>query len=303
MALAVVAFVVLGLPTAAQADHEAAKQLFRAGRAAYERGDFRAAAASFEQAAQAEPHAQAWYAAGDAWASARSADRAVYAFERALELGGLPPKRVQEVERRVATLSRRLGVADIRGPTGSAVTVAHVPRAELPLRVYLQPGDHRVELIEPAYAAQSKQVQITAGKTVEVTFDYEPQEPDAAPVSEPTVAPPEPVDPPTDEPAVAPAVAGWAMVGLGAASAVVAAAVTAVALDARDEWEADRRDMDLFDRAETLRTATGITWLAAGVLTAAGSTILIVDAITNDQGAPAASLRIGPRGAALTGRW
>jgi hypothetical protein len=95
------------------------------------------------------------------------------------------------------------------------------------------------------------------------------------------------------------------MLGLGAASAVVAGVVTALALDARDEWEADRRDPDLLDRAETLRTATGITWLAAGVLTAAGATILIVDATTGDaeDGEAAVSLRVGPQSAWLTGSW
>jgi len=301
---ALAAALVLTLAAGARGDREAAKQLFRAGRAAYERGDYRAAAASFEQAARSEPHGQAWYAAGDAWANAGVADRAVYAFEQAVALGGLPPGDLRKVERRTAVLVKKLGVVEIRGPAGTVVAVGHVARAELPARIHLRPGEHSIRLIEPAHAATSRVAQVEVGETALVTFEVAPlpsPEP-ADPTPEP--APPPPVPPVEEEPTAATGVAGWVLVGLGVPTAAVAAVITTVALDARDEWEADRRDTELRDRAETLRTVTGVTWVAAGVLLGAGATLLIVDATSGgDEPGAELSLRLGLQGATLGGRW
>ena len=124
------------------ADRESAKELFRAGRVAYERGSYRAAAASFEEAARLAPHPQAWYAAGDAWALARDKPRAVYAFEQALALPGLSPGKAQRIERRLRRLARGLGVIRVEGPGEAAIAVAHVRRASLPATIHVRPGEH-----------------------------------------------------------------------------------------------------------------------------------------------------------------
>lgn len=290
------------------ADRESAKELFRAGRAAYERGSFRAAAASFEEAARLAPHPQAWYAAGDAWDAARDAPRAVYAFEQALALSGLAPPKIERIRRRLQRLTRGLGVVRIEGPHEAAIAVAHVRRASLPVSIHVPPGEHEVRLIEPATAAKTKLVQVVAGQSTTVTFTL----PAPEPVSD-TALEPEPVPPgPDDGGGVSGlGIAGWTILGIGLGGSVAAGVVTAVGLDARDEWEADRQDEELLDRAESLRTWTGVAWVAAGTVVVTGASLLVVDAASTSEAAAddeadvglAVRVRFGPLGGQIVGCW
>lgn len=282
-------------------DHESAKELFRAGRAAYERGDFRAAAASFEEAARLAPHPQAWYAAGEAWDSARDAPRAVYALERSIELPGLAPSKTKSARRRLARLTPKLGIVQIDGPPEAAIALAHVRHEALPTRIHVLPGEHQVHLVQPASATETKTVVVEAGQTSTVAFDL--PEPEAPP-------PPPPPPAPVDEGSDGLAIAGWTLLGIGLGGSVAAAVITSQGLAAQDQWEADLRDTTLLDRAESLRTWTVVAWIATGTVALTGVTLLVVDAASDDTGddtamadSPSVSVRLGPLGGSVVGRW
>jgi hypothetical protein len=191
-------------------------------------------------------------------------------------------------------LSVDLGIVKVRGPRELRVSVAHVRRAALPVDVYVSPGDHAVQIVEGP-GKGSKLARVTAGATVTITFD--------APRPRRTAiqrAKPKPRGGNTVMQAL-----GWTAIGLGVTSGVAAIVLGVKGLDARDEWEADLRNLDLRDRAETLRLWTNVAWGGAAVFSVTGVVLVVVEATSRetDSGSSAAAFGIGPFGGWLSASW
>jgi tetratricopeptide (TPR) repeat protein len=276
-----------------------ASEFFRAGEAAYARGDFPAAARAFEEAHRRAPHAATLYNAGLAWQWADQVARAADGYEAALRLEGLSPQQRRDATERLAVLETRLGHIRVLAPSDAGlVSVAHVERAPAPLTVHASPGQHEVRFFRPHGVVESTAVTIAAGATGEVVF---------ARAVEPAAAPP------AEAMASGPG-RRWAWVALG--TSVVGMGGAAVytglkALDARDEYNASARtDVAAYDRATTMRSLTNILWAGTALVAATGAFFLL-----SSPGAPASAsltpssadgtsrtiaIVLGPGGASIT---
>jgi hypothetical protein len=304
--LAAASALIAGPVRADEQEVAVAAETFRAGEAAYERGDFEAAARSFEVSHRLAPHAVAIFNAGLAWEAAEKLERAADAFNLALSLGGLDETRQADAKTHLDALSSKLGRALLAAPEGTLIWLAHAERASTPITVYLTPGEHPLKVLFADGSSDNTTVQIEAGKEVSLQL--------SAPAPKPK-ATPGPVEPKPDTSVDAPASDGTALIvggavtlSIGVLAGVAAIGMGVAALDARDEFEASgNTDANAHDQADTLRTATNVTWVAAGLLAATGAVLLIVapkgDASASATESARLELRVAPSGVGLAGRF
>ena len=254
-----------------------ARLKFLEARAAHERGEFEEAAALFEEAHRIAPNASVKFNAGIAWDRAGRLARAADAYETALQLGGLEESQATEASTRLAALKQVLGTVRIEEPVGAVVSVAHVDRATIPVRLHVEPGTYKLHIEGDESRSTDHELRVGAGEvaTVRVTL------PEAKPVrSAPPPRPrPAPAKPPPvrDQPPPSNAQATWGWVALGGAVVLSGAAIFLGinALDARDEFEnSGNIDRDAHDRAASLRTWTNVAW--GGALVTGGLGLFLV---------------------------
>ncbi len=133
----------LGATRPARADEASAAETFRAGAAAYARGEYRAAALAFEAAFHEQPHAAALYNAGRSWAAAGAQSRAADAYAAALQASGLDSAQEADSRARLEELEAALGTVQVTAPAGALVSLEHVERAPAPVLVHVTPGSTR----------------------------------------------------------------------------------------------------------------------------------------------------------------
>src|SRR5262249_537748 len=122
---------------------------FRAATAAYERGDYRAAALAFEEAHRRAPDASALINAGIAWELVGELARAADAFHRAVEASDADPATHADAESRFAVVAKRVGTLDVTSPVGSTVSGGYVENAKIPIKLFLAPGPQQVRVRHP----------------------------------------------------------------------------------------------------------------------------------------------------------
>lgn len=272
LALAVTIAVVCLESGDALADEKSAGEFFRAGAAAYSKGDYRAAALAFEKAFKDAPRGAAIYNAAMAWESAGDHPRAADAFALALARSDLDSAQVDMAKKRLAEEQRALGRLEITGPV--TYSVAHVEQGSAPGVVHVKPGPHAVAVRRADGSTETRSVVATAGTVTAVAFATQPA-PEVAP--EPTKTPARLRDARdrTGDPAaqrkVGIIIAGTSLV------AVAAAAVTGgIALAAKSDFDdSGFRDADAHDRADTFRTVANVSWVAAAALLVTGATIYL----------------------------
>jgi hypothetical protein len=271
--------VILGSAAAGADDRDAAAQeIFRAGSAAYERGEFRAAALAFEAAHREAPHAAALYNAGIAWEAAKENGRAADAYEAALGLGGLEAGQDRDARAHLAALERMLARVEVRAPSGALVSLAHAEGRAAPVAVHVQAGAHEVRVTLVDGRALSRGVRVAAAERAVVTIEAPPAI--DAPALLPRVAQrpgvPAPAPAPPDEGSLPLRPIGWAALGGGVLIGGAAVALGVAALDQRDAYNASgHRDADARDAAAGLRTWTNVAWVGAGVLALSGVVLLL----------------------------
>ena len=155
-------------PARAEEDKTAARELFRAGEAAFTRHEYRAAALAFEAADEKAASGGAMYNAAVAWLEAGEPARAADAFERALASGELLDGRLGDAKKRLAALERKLGVLVVTGPATVSITVAHLTGARPPRRVHLRPGDHVVHASLANGEHETRVVRVVAARETKV---------------------------------------------------------------------------------------------------------------------------------------
>jgi hypothetical protein len=283
-------------PTPGKGDVVVAAETFRAGEAAYQRGDFEAAAHSFEVSHRLAPHPFALFNSGLAWQAAGKPERAADAFATALELGGLNEMQTADAEQRLAELRKNLGWARIDAPADASLTFGHVTGAKAPTRVHLTPGEHELAVSYPDGHSEQVAVHVQAGEQTDVRVEARPAKPPAkAPAP---IASPSPAAPPDGGALV---VGGWVGVGLAVLAGGAAIGMGVAALKGRDDFEASgNTDASAHDRAATLRITTNVAWGVAGAAAVAGTIMLIVG--YGDDGSET-GLLVSPTSLGVRGRF
>ncbi|HHH27773.1 MAG TPA: hypothetical protein ENK57_05425 [Polyangiaceae bacterium] len=292
------ALVVVGAPALAQPSNDdvvVARETFRAGEAAYQRGDYEAAANSFEVSYRLAPHPFTMFNAGLAWQGAKQPERAADAFHRAITLGGLDDDQLADATERLGELRQQLGAVRIEGPDEARVAVGHVDEAKPPVLVHLLPGDHEV-LIRHADGTEARRtITVSKGETTTLTVDL------PTPKPEPEAPAPDPVTFGDDDHDGL-FIGGWVAVGLGVAAGGTAIGLGIAALSARDDFEASgNTDADARSDAATLRTVTNVMWGVAGAGVVTGTILLIVGWPTKGDGLSDLSVDLGPGYVGLSG--
>lgn len=291
-------------PARAEEDKTAARELFRAGEAAFTRHEYRAAALAFEAADEKAASGGAMYNAAIAWLQAGEPARAADAFERALGSGELLDGRLGDARKRLAALERKLGVLVVTGPATVSITVAHLTGARPPRRVHLRPGDHVVHTSLANGERATRVVRVLAAQETKLAVgdsaSSDPEEP-ARPADEQ-------LGPANDTRAEARSSGsplGWILVSAGAASALTGVFLLSRGLSARDRFEdSGRTDVDAHDRAIRYRTWSTVTLFGGAALAGTGAVLLLTSG--KESGRPVAaarlSLELGPGSVSLVGR-
>jgi hypothetical protein len=245
--------------------------------AAHSRGDYTQAAHLFEEAYRILPRAAVKFNAGISWDLGGDLVRAADAYEAALDMGGLEEDQAREARERLGALKRELGYVSVDEPVGAVVTVAHVERAPIPVRLHVAPGTYEVH-VESGERKADGSIHVAAGEVVDVRLPLGPPPPvQAAPQPKPPALPP--LDRRKEQPVHgSTGLSVWTYVGFGGAAVLsgVAVFLGVRALEARDTFDGSgHRDVAAHDRAATLRTWTNVAWGGAAVSGGAGLFFLL----------------------------
>jgi len=280
----VAALLILGLLSSvahAEDPTRAADDLFHAATAAYQRGEYSAAARAFDEAQRRAPRAETSYNAGIAWEAAGDLLRAANAFRVALATGPLPERLESDARARHARLAAPFAELDIDGPPSATVEISGVLRDHPPIATYIEPGSYRVSIEYALGKPESRSIVLEKGRKSSLIFREPPAPQPSAPKAAPTAAS-----------------TSWQLVmGITALGAAGIGAGTGLALGARGLTARDRfnesghTDAGARDQALSLRTDADIAFGAALACSAVG-VVLLLERPHNP--ATAATLRIGP---------
>ncbi len=162
-----------------------ARRAFQAGKQAFEEGRFQEAAESFEQAFRIKPHASPLVNAGEAWERANEPLKAARVYQRVLELQDAGERDRGDATERLARIAPALAVVVL---VGDPTVRARVDADEFVggNRVYVQPGDHQVTLVD---VAGSKTRALALAANSEEQVDLAALIPEAKPPVETPVEP------------------------------------------------------------------------------------------------------------------
>jgi hypothetical protein len=242
----------------------------------------------------------ALYTAGLAWDLASKPERAVDAYARALEVGGLDPKQQGLAKDRVAQLETTLGTLAVTAPEGWRVQLDTFTEVPTPARLHAGAGVHGLSVRAPGKPIERRDVTLQTGKLVSIELKDEPKivakvEPE--PVKAPPVveAPPRPPRP------------FWItrrVVGVGVGGVGIAALGSAIILgtsanSAKTAYDAGPT-REGFDHASSLQTWTNVALVAGGVLVA-GAVALVLWPDRDGEGR--VNVGAAPGGAVVTGKF
>jgi tetratricopeptide (TPR) repeat protein len=283
----------------AQADEDpAAAQFFRAGLAAYERHEYRAAALAFEEADRHIPRAAAMYNAGRAWQAAGDAARAADAFAAALRGKDLTKDEEGRARKGLSELEPSLGQVAVTGPSSATLFFDEMDRGSLPRTVHARVGAHDVRVRRRDGSDVTRHVIVLVGQTESIAVE------DVAPVSEVEIVE---VPAKVETPPVAPSARRrwpfrpWGYASFAATGAFGIAGIVTYAefLSKRSQFDGGGdHDQSLHDTAEACRTATYVLW-GVGAAFAVAGVVLVALPISNDG--RSSGLLLGPGGVSMRG--
>lgn len=299
----VVLLLVSGVARAQDKPEVRAAELFRAGSAAYERGDYKAAARAFEEANRQAPAAAAEYNAGLAWQAAGDKLRAAGAYEHALSVGGLADAQARDARRRLGALDAALGHLHVVAPDGARIAVDRAACGTAPIDdVRVQPGRHLVTM-QIGSRHEERTVDAVSGAATQVRFQLAVAPESPSPPAASASRPPSPAT--AEQPTTTGSSRrtwGWVGVGGGVVLAGGAVALGLGALHARDQFDkSGHTDAGAHDRAANLRLWTNVAWVGAAVVGGTGI-VLLVTAPSHPEAARAGFV-LGPGSVSLRGRF
>lgn len=260
-----------------------AEQRYRIGVKLYMDGRYGDAAREFEVALDLYPKsARLAFNLGRAMERAGELHGAVAAYRRYIALEPDAAQRA-EVERIIAALSRRLDASRGRLTVRSVPAGARIfldgrleSAGKTPLALDVDAGVHRVRFDLAAHTPESREVEVTAGRTAELVVSLD----------EAGGRWRRPV--------------GWAAAGVGAASVATGVVLYALAADAVDEAEGLHGEPD---RYETLEGDFDARHTGAWVALGAGAALVAIGATLVVWGPDEVSVTARPGGAGVVGRW
>lgn len=252
-----------------------AKKQFVAGMKAFSNGKFAEAATAFEAAAALKPNAVALYTAALAWEQASQSERAADDYGRAVELpgGNLTAQQESTAKDRLAALEKVLGTLAVTGPDGTKVQLDQFTETVVPVRVHGTGGTHSLAVKLPGKPLEKREVLLDGGQMQKL--DLAP-----APV---VVHHDDNTPPPPKEVVVEKSVShfsalkaiGFTAIGVGATSAIAALILGISAQDAGDAYKR-APNHDAYVHANALADWCTGAWITAGVMVAAGVTLVLI---------------------------
>lgn len=174
----------LCLPTApvlAQAEQpaEAAREHFKRGEAAYQKGSYALAISEWQAAYTADPRPRIQYNIFQAYERLGQLSEAAAALERYLSTADPEDPYYADATARMAALQQRLQATGIRlmgGVEGASINVSGHDWGRLPRpdRIPVQPGNHRIVIALPGYRDFVANVVVPPGQVVDVAVQLEP---------------------------------------------------------------------------------------------------------------------------------
>lgn len=291
-----------GVPGAAAQGKKNARAYFNDGVAAYNEGNFDAAAKSFEAAYKLKPTYKLLFNIAQAYAARKNYDLAIQAFERYLVDGGddVTEERRDQVLREIAKLRPLVGFVDVDAPPGLAVYVNGQERGTTPLqsKIMVTVGQvHKVELKKDGKVVHTRKLSVFGGMIEKVKFAHEKKK---------EVNPEPVVEPPTesvpledtraeeeDGPMSKTKLWGWVAVGTGAAM-LAGGAITGILATVQngdlDEACPDSRcapgRQGEIDALSGLALTTDILLIAGGVIAATGIVLMFLPEKDESETAP-----------------
>lgn len=280
-----------------KAKQEKARDAYKRGEEKMAAGDFAGAADGYKEANDLIPSAQAQYKMSLAYDKAGKAAEALAGYKAFL--GGTVPEKMAEQKAAAEKRVGELGTATLKvttNPPGANVKIDGERSLDgAPMSVQVKPGKHKVEVSLADHEPASREIEVVAGATAEVSLDLKaapaaapppPVSASAAPVA--SSAPPPPPPPPAEPRSKVPA---YVVLGVGGAAAVVGAVFGMQALSAKSKYN----DAPTTDRADKAEKNALIADMAFGVAVTLGVTGAVL-LLTSDKPAEpkAGKLHIAP---------
>jgi hypothetical protein len=170
-------------PSAAGSDD--ARERFKRGEAAYQKGSYELAISEWEAAYAAEARPRIQYNIYQARERLGQLVEAVDALQKYLSTADPDDPYYSDATARLASLQQRLkatGVRLIGGPEGASINISGHDWGRLPRPdpISVQPGNHRVTVSMPGYEDFVANIVVPAGQTLDVAVQLEPLSPEAA---------------------------------------------------------------------------------------------------------------------------
>jgi len=179
---------------AAGTSADVARDHFRRGEAAYQKGNYPLAIEEWQTAYSADPRPRIQYNIYQAHERLGQLGQAAEALQRYLSSADPDDPYYADATARMASLQQRLQATGIRlvgGVEGATINVSghNWGRLPRPDRIPVQPGNHRVVVTLEGYRDFTSNVIVPAGQVVDVPIQLERVEGTDAPVARPIEAP------------------------------------------------------------------------------------------------------------------
>ena len=172
---------------------DAAKEHFKRGEAAYQKGAYDAAITEWEAAYAADPRPRIQYNLYQAYERLGQLSKASDALQRYLSTADPDDPSYSDATARMSALQQRLQATGIRlvgGVDGATINVSGQDWGRLPRpdKISVQPGNHRVVVTLEGYKDFTANVVVPAGQVVDVAIQLDPN--GAQPGATATTVPP-----------------------------------------------------------------------------------------------------------------
>ncbi len=275
-------------------DSATAEALFRAGRKAAEKGDYKMACARFKESNRLDPEPGTAFNLGDCNEKIGKLASAWQRFREVIQV--LPPSdpRVAVARKRGAALEHRVPHLTLRLAPGVAgdVTVlrdqVELGHASFGLALPVDPGKHVVDVRAPGHADKHYTLSLAEGQSRELVVQPGALSQAPAPAAaSPQVAGSTPAGspPPQDRGTGGGSglrTAGYVMGGVGVAGMATSLVLGAMVLSQKSIVDShcagkrcDQEGLDAADAGKTLSTASTVSFIAGAVLTGVGVTLVL----------------------------
>lgn len=259
-------------PSPSASNAELARDHFRRGEAAYQKGNYPLAIEEWQTAYNADPRPRIQYNIYQAHERLGQLGQAAEALQRYLSSADPDDPYYADATARMASLQQRLQATGIRlvgGVEGASINVSghNWGRLPRPDRIPVQPGNHRVVVKLEGYRDFTSNVIVPAGQVVDVPIQLERVEGSTAPIARPLDA----SDRAGEGPNVIPLYIVSGALAAGAIGTLIWTINRNSELSGCDDRDFFCRDQDAVETERTIALASTITLGvgAVGVLVAA----------------------------------